>query len=404
MHSINKLKVNQIKSVLLFIIVSLFLSACVSYTSPTTYSLEQTFQPEAPVPYHQQFGLKPQFESAQNLFELTPQQKRDFLDFFSNYQTQGFSGHEIVAKYLNQFISDFNYHSETLTARESLRQRHGNCLSLAILTTAIARLAKVEVGYQLMHTRPVFMQKENTIFTAQHVRSLLFDPDFIKKKNTILFMSPLIYVDYFPTRGTSLDRMVSEEEFISMYYRNKAADAIAQNNYRLAYWLAQESFIYAPNNGHAINMIALAYDRLNLDRQAEQLYQYGIEHSHNKLELLSNYKNYLLRNQKAAQANMVAEKIKEIDIPNPFEWLKLADKALSNKDLNTARRYYDRVISLAPYLYHGYAGVAKVEFLKGNTNKAILAIKEAQKLSVDRQTSSLLDAKMSALNSYKTYH
>ena len=170
------------------------------------------------------------------------------------------------------------------------KKRQGNCLSLAILTTAVARLANVEVGYQLMDMRPVYSKQGQTIFTAQHVRSILYDPDYVSRTDSIVFMRPLIIIDYFPSNRSSIKAMVSEEDFVSMYFRNKAADAIADRDYKKAFWLTNESLAFSPNNSHAINMLAVIYENMGFSQDAEKLYQYGLKYSDEELELLSNYK------------------------------------------------------------------------------------------------------------------
>jgi len=394
-------KSNLFKSRPFFLIfLLLLLQACVKIPKATHSPAVQ--QPLAPIEYHSAFGEKPHLPSADRLFELTAEQQDSFTQYLTLQQSYGTPAHEIVTDYLTQFNQDFNYYSATLTARDAFEKRQGNCLSLAILTTAIARLAAVEVGYQLMDMRPVYSKQGQVVFTAQHVRSILYDPDYVSKTDTIVFMRPLIIIDYFPTNRSSIKEMVSENDFVSMYFRNIAADAIAERDYKKAFWLADESLKYSPNNSHALNMLAVIYENMGYQQNAEQLYQYGLKYSQEELELLSNYKSFLARHKRYQEAELIKQRIEQINEPNPFDWLKQADEELAMNNLDEALRYYNKVIQLAPYLHHGYAGKAKIEFLRGNTSRAKIAFKKAKEMTVDEETSLLMRAKLSALNDYES--
>ena len=353
--------------------------------------------PVAPIAYHPEFGEKPVMLTADELFNLSPEQRATFNKYLKSPRNSGQLRHKRVSNYLKKVLHGFNYHSETLIASEVAETLGGNCMSLAILTTALARAADIEIGYELTQTPPVYQKKGNTILSSQHIRSTLYEPDDGEKEEFLLSLQPVIKIDYFPTKNTIVQRKVREPEFVSMYFRNKAAEALIVNHLAEAYWYARESLKYAENNSHGINILALVYENSGHEQDAEKLYQFGIEHTDDQLELLSNYHRYLIKRERFADAAEVQSKIIEIDEPNPFDWLQMADKSMDNGDYATALKYYDRVVELAPYLHHGYFGRGKAEFMRGNPRRAKAAFTKAAELAVEPETQEIYRAKLSAL-------
>ncbi|WP_444997068.1 tetratricopeptide repeat protein [Aliikangiella sp. IMCC44359] len=388
----------------LFPRICLFLTACLLIPSCTTVkNIEKTVEKEEepfPIVFYESFGEKPELIKDSELFLLTQEQQEHFFRYINNIANRDIPKHQRVSNYLKKIIKGFNYHSDTFIASDAVTNQRGNCLSLAILTTALARLAEVEVGYELMQTPPIYQKKGNTILTSQHVRSLLYKPNATADNGFYFLVRPVIKIDYFPSRGALVQRRVSESEFISMYYRNKAAEAIVEKNTKNAFWYSIESLQYSKNNAHAINMLALIYDREGYTEDAGKLYRFGIGNSDEKLELLSNYFNYLKRNKRFLEAEEIKAQIAEMNVQNPFDWLEVADQALMRGEILSALKYYDKVIELAPYLHHGFFGRAKAEFLRGNTARAQKAFDKAVELAHEKETKAMYEAKLSALTYY----
>ena len=381
-----------------FISVLLILVSCAGISGNGDVSVKK---PELiPIVVYKAFGDKPLIVSANGIFQLSPVQERKFRRYIGKQDTRKVSRNQLVYNYLKESIQGFNYHSDTLTATDAARDNRGNCLSLAILTSAYARIADIEIGYELMQTPPVYQKQGNTVLTSQHIRSLLYRPKISDHIGINYYYRSVIKVDYFPTDRARVKRSVDTAEFISMFYQNKAAEQIVEKNYKLAFWYIKESLKYAEDNHHAINMLALVYSAMGHESDAERFYRHGIEFSDEKLELLSNYHSYLIKHHRINEASEIKQEIEKINEPNPFDWLSIADKALFQGELSEASYYYKKVIKLAPYLHQGHAGLGKVEFLRGNPGKAGRAFKKARELAFDTDVQRLYDAKRFALAAY----
>lgn len=122
------------------------------------------------------FGTRPQIPEPEDIHALDEKQKADFLRYFHDPVRAGVPDYRRVGNYLDVIINNFSYRTDTLIASDTHGTNSGNCLSLAILTSALAHLAEVEVGYQLMDSEPVFEFHGTLVEKGVHVRTLLLNP------------------------------------------------------------------------------------------------------------------------------------------------------------------------------------------------------------------------------------
>jgi len=350
------------------------------------------------------FGKQPPIISKDQIFQLTADQQREFLSYFNDPENQSIATHWRIYYYLQQIVSNFNYQDDTYTAEEAIRLAGGNCLSLAIITTALARLVNVDVGYQLVDDIPVYERSGKVIFKGIHVRSLLNFMEHTSSKSEISFIRSYLKVDYISSGNERLIKDITEPEFIAMYYRNKAADAIAAGDYPKAYWLTRTSLEFEPDNSQAINMMAIVHRQAKDDGAAERVYQYGIARAQDKLTLLKNYRVLLLDQGRDKEAKQISREIEKYADPSPFTMIQLANAAYDNGDYVTAITYYHKATELAPYLHEGYFGLAKSYYKMGYIDAAKHNMQEAVDRSLKSSTRSLYQAKLTALSQKKQVH
>lgn len=352
-----------------------------------------------------QFAQRPAIAPKEQLFKLPKQAKEQFLDYYHSNTQSDVVGHKRIYNYLSNKLNNFNYYSATYTASEAELSNSGNCLSLAILTTAYAKLANVDISYAQMSSAPVYSQEGGGEFEfiSGHVVSKLLDPTFVPQSGIVYIKKPTIVIDYFPSRDSWMGSSVSTDQFVAMYYRNLSADALAANQLSDAAWLAIESFNYAPNDLQGINLMAVIYRRLGDAKQAETLYQHGLtlaeQSGKQNLNLLSNYLILLNQQQRFDDAKKIQALVDKADDPSPFRWLDLANDALMAKELNRAKKYFQKVIEKAHYLPYGYEGLAKVAFLQGRTSSAKKQLAQALQRTHDDSTEKRYEAKLASLKS-----
>lgn len=360
-------------------------------------------QPEDPIVFlatenSASFGQRPTILLPDELHQLSTAQIKHFLAFMSAPDNARYKKNKRLSRYLEQITFDFQYEGDTLAALTAVEQNKGNCLSLAIVTTALAKVAGLDVDYQLMDDVPVYEQSASVITKGVHVRSIIYDPDWIEEEGGLIQVRPGIRFDYFPTNRERFIRNIDEDDYLAMYYRNIAAEAIAENDLNSAYWHAIESFKYEPNNSPAINMLAVINRRAGNVQAAERLYLLGITHADDKLDLLKNYRLLLMDGGRMQEADQIEKQLETMDDPSPFRWIHLARSAHDDGDYSMAVRYFNRAIELAPYLHEAYLGIAQSNYESGQKHLAEGALATAVDVVQKVSTRNLYQAKLEALS------
>ncbi len=332
--------------------VMLMLSNCATVaTTKPDETLAELFKLAEP------FGPRPPILSPKEFHQLGEAQVKDFRQYFEAPHRAQIPRHRRLAEYIVQRVAHFDYNADTLTAEQVFLTNSGNCLSLALMTTALARLAGVEVEYQLMDDEPVFEFDGSTIEKGVHVRTKLINPEWTPK-NTLLFDSSGIAIDYFPTGRARFISNIGESEYLAMYYRNLAVESLQLEDLNTAYWLSVESLEYAPDHPDALNLLAIVNRRAGNPRTAEQIYLYALAHAQSKLSLLKNYRVLLRSENRLIEAAEIDRQLEKIYDPSPFNWFHLARSAYDEADYERAISYYQRALDIAPYLHEARLGIA----------------------------------------------
>lgn len=344
-----------------------------------------------------QFGPPPPIVTSYEIFMLEPGQSRRFLHYFHDPYRAPIPAHQRVANYLDLITSDFHYDGDTLTAAATLERGSGNCMSLAILTTALADLADVEIAYQLMDSPPVYQAVGEVIYKGVHARSILYDPAWRSDEDTVVFRRPGIRVDYFPSGGERLIGNLPRNQFIAMYYSNLAADALAVGDLPLAYWLVRKTLEFDPRSTAAINLLAVVHRRSGDVQQAEDVYRFGIDHLPNQVSLLRNYRILLTDLGRLDEARDIDIRLDRLDQPNPFDWIHAAQQAHREGRYSEALSLYERAIDIAPYLHEGYFGMARSHLELGDHAQAETDLARALERTSKTSTRMLYKAKLMTL-------
>ncbi len=377
--------------------IVLLTTACITPPKQVLPSLV-TENPDPPIFENTTFGNNPSVVSLEQVYELSDAQKHHFLNYFESAEQGTNDPNRRIYNYLQQYLSGFGFFASTLTASEALLINKGNCLSLAILTKALANIAEVDVAYQLVATPAIYEKAGDLILKSQHVRTLLFNPKQEVEKGYFVLTRGYITVDYFPVAGSRLLRSVDENEFYAMYYQNKAAEALIKNDFHLTFWLIKKALEVNKNDSQAINMMAILHEQTGSQQQAEILYLHGLKYANEKFSLLHNYHLLLVRLNKTDEAALIVEQLAKYKHRDPFKWISLGEEKYTEGDFSSAISYFKKASRLADYLHEPYVGIAKAELSRGNLNRAKRAIKKAVDKANKNRTTSFYQKKYDTLS------
>jgi Flp pilus assembly protein TadD len=369
--------------VFLSVMMIFFIYACSSSPKTKLSVIIEKEIPSIPILDGSYFGDKIDIISLENVYSLSEKQKVEFLEFYNSKSLITLAPHKRVFKFLKERLTSFDYYTTTSNASESLGQNRGNCLSLAILTKSLADITGIEIAYQLVESEPVYQKEGNLVISSQHIRTVLFEPNRLNAGSFNIFPSRII-IDYFPTYNSRILRKVGEAEFFSMFYSNRAVEAMFKDN-NLAYWYLKKALELKPDDSNALNIMALIHERAGYADYAEKIYVYGLEYSdkdadnekNQYLDLLNNYHSLLIRQRRTEDAEKIALKISKRDESNPFKWISLGNEAYNERNYQKAISYFRKAKKLAPYLHDIYAGISRSQFQLGNNIGAGKSLEKA---------------------------
>jgi hypothetical protein len=127
----------------------------------------------------------------------------------------------------------------TKTASEAFEARSGNCLSLVLMTAALAHELQLSVRYQSAYLEEAWSRDGNLLFASGHVNITLGRR--MLDAGTMRDISPWT-IDFLPADEirTLRVRDIDEKTVLAMYANNRAAEALARGKLDDAYaWAAE---------------------------------------------------------------------------------------------------------------------------------------------------------------------
>ncbi|WP_057830632.1 tetratricopeptide repeat protein [Colwellia sp. TT2012] len=368
-----------------------FITSCSSYSkSPApTQAFEQI------VLNYALFGAKAeQAKITDDIFYLTKEQKDKILTQVNKRIALGKPRHTALSEVLQSRLSDFTYYGKTYNAEEGARLNKGNCMSLAVITGAFAEVIGLEYSFREITTLPIFDKQNNLILSSSHVQTIIYDDRFLPEDGFFYISKPSIVIDYFPSSGNRVGRKVSKSAFISLYYKNLAADALINNQLSEAFNLAEKSYQYDSSNIAVINLLGVIHRRAGDNISAENIYKTGMKVDSSHLALLSNYMVLLKSEQRFVEANRIEQKLDLLDDPNPYQWLEQAYAAKNNRK---AALYFKKALKKAPYLHQAYMGLYQIHLAEGQKLQAKLMLSKALEWTYEAEERKLYKYKLYSL-------
>ena len=289
------------------------LAGCTNLNSNNLPKTENHLLPAIPI--NQSLYKKGEIKlvSSEAIFALSKKQRDNFLAFYQHQLTLNIKPHQALANFLDTRLSNFTYYGETFVAEKSMRLNKGNCMSLAILTAALAKTVNIEISYREVQTLPIFEKHKNVILSSSHVQALVYDPTFVPDKNFFYFNKPAIVIDYFPVNTNWTSKVVIKDTLLSKYYSNISAQFIVEGNLNAAFANAELAYQYDNSSSNITNLLAVLHRRKGDKEMAEKFYLRTIMQDKNNLNSLQNYAILLNMQQR------YDELLKDLPIILPYQ-------------------------------------------------------------------------------------
>lgn len=331
--------------------------------------------------------------SESSIFELPVAEKTRLLAFAEKQQQMQIRPDLIIYNYLEDELSRFKYHGDTLNAAQTIEQGQGNCISLAILTQSYASVLGLKTSFQEMTSEPVYEKENNLVYVANHFRTKVYAPKVVNKHKVLDFTIAGTLIDYFPTRGAFYSGGATYNDLVAKFYSNLAAEALSEEKLSTAYSLIIQANKYTPNEPELFNMAGILQRRAgNLDN-AELIYKTAFENNLANINLISNYQGLAKRLGKYALAETLSSHLSDAD-KDPYELLVMAKNEANGGQLNRATKHLEKAIARAPYIAELYLELAKIQYQQGKSLQTQRLLEKAIRYEQDSQKLDVYQAKL----------
>lgn len=343
-------------------------------------------------------SLQPELKQ---LFYLTPEQQQHFLQYFHSPAQSHYSKEYRLYNYLQHKIADFSYEGKNYPAEQALEKLQGNCMTLALLTSALAQLAGIETGYRVIHQEPMIDYDQNIFISSNHIRTYLYKSIPATEQGVLVLQRAALVIDYFPEKGNLAGDEISAERFYAMLYNNLAADALLSGNTDHVFHLSQKALSYDASFTPSINMIALMYHRKGALAEAAAWFDYGMQQRDSRITLLTNYRDFALKTRDHQLLEKINQQLINNNDDNPYAWLALAMDAERNKQPQHAKRYYKKLLEKAPYLHNANLALIRLYLQENNYKSAQLLVEQAIQYAYEPERRKFYDTKLAALKQHR---
>jgi Tfp pilus assembly protein PilF len=338
------------------------------------------------------FSATSQVPAIKDLLQLTIEQKQDFLSYFHHPRYADQTPEYRLYSYMQNVLAVFQFSSSTTSASEVMRSGSANCVSLALLTKALADVAGIEVRFRATYREPVLDIRGDLLLQATHVRSYLHSA---AGTDSINFRQ--LYIDYFRGPLTYQGDFLSDGRFKAMVYNNLAAEALLRNELNQAYALVQASLQQDDQFIPAINLMAVLLRRQQQPELAQQWYQYGLAVAPQQLALLHNYQVLAIQLDDQPLVKRLEQQLAQADSEDPFELYLQAVQAEQAGQEALAISFYQRLQKKVPYLLQANQALVR-HYLKNQQYQAARQLlEEALEYSYEPEKRSLLQHKLAML-------
>jgi Flp pilus assembly protein TadD len=208
-----------------------------------------------------------------------------------------------------------------------------------------------------------------------------------------------LVVDFMPEAGSYQPHAqpLDEEEIITLYQNNRAAEALVQGRIDDAYWWARAAVAGSPPGSLAYNTLGVIYQRHGDLVLAERAYRAALEREPESVVALRNLEPVLTALGKNEEARALARRVASIEPIAPFYYFNQGVTAYNNKDYQKARELFAREVKRAPYYDEFHFWLAASLLQLGETGLAREQLTLAMDTSTRKDTRNLYSAKLAHL-------
>lgn len=328
----------------------------------------------------------PRATPREDIFALSPAMEKFVRgELRKNVQSEGKVEGLLDALYAGGKLMLEYESSKTRTAAETFDARAGNCLSLAIMTAALAREIGLSIQYREVLTDELWMQDRDFLVAAGHVNLTLGRRDMQRK--VIGGGNTELIVDFLPRQLLTGQRarVVSEERIVSMYFNNRAAELIVNHEWDAAYWHARDAITADPSYAAPWNALGVIYQRRGDNALAEAAFRKTLSFEPDNTRALANLAALLEQEGRQAEARTMNETLARVQPVAPFKHFRDAKAALARGEYSQARDGFNEALRQNGQYSEIHLGLAAAYLGMGDVDRARQQLEQALEKSTNNR-------------------
>jgi tetratricopeptide (TPR) repeat protein len=282
----------------------------------------------------------------------------------------------------------------TRTAAEAFAARRGNCLSLTLMTAALARELGLAVSYRKVHVDEPWDRLNGLLVRSGHV-NIVLEPNRMTEA-WIGGRSKGVVVDFLPHADLARQRSaeIDEQTVLAMFMNNRAAESLVTADIDSAYSWARQAITTAPRYLDAYNTLGVIYLHRQLADAAQRAFETVLQQEDENVAAMANLVDALERQGNAGEATKWRQRLQRIEDRPPFYHYDQGIAALKAKDYATARDFFSRELARNAYYHAALFGLAVANIGMGEPRKAEGYLQQAIDASAPAREHDLYAAKL----------
>jgi Tfp pilus assembly protein PilF len=285
----------------------------------------------------------------------------------------------------------------TRTAAEAFDARAGNCLSLVVMTAALAKHLQLPIQYQALVGDESWSRSGNLAFVNGHVNIAVARRLVDRVYGTDIEDALQMSFGRLPAgRGAAL-RVVSEATILAMFMNNRAAESLVAGDAAQAYAYAREAVRADAGYAGGFNTLGVIYRRQKLDAAAERAFAHALAIDPQHRAALDNQALLFESQQRLAEAAPLRAALKRLESEPPFAQFDLGREALARGDYAQAKTHFERALKRDPDYHEFHHALAIALAGLGDSPGATRHLAQARDNSLTKQQQAIYAGKLDRL-------
>ncbi len=268
-----------------------------------------------------------------------------------------------------------------LTATQAWHQRRANCLTLTILAWSMAEQADLTMNFQEIEIPEYWVHQEGFNLLNSHVNLRVVGAN-IDGEDEALGKDLVVDFDPYSPKKIFPSTVISKQRIIAMFYNNKGAEALVNEQLDKAYFYLKAATLQDPAYHTPWGNLGLVYRVRGLMDYAESAYQHALILKPDNLTVLDNLQILFRKTGRYQAAEQLAQRIDRKRQQNPWYHYMQGNVAFNNGRWQQAIDHYKRAIRFDDSIHSFYHGLAKSYFKLGELALARRYMRQARQHAV----------------------